>query len=51
MFTYASEQVAIELEGLSWGQFKPMLADALIEVLSPVREEHGALKYLHPTFN
>ena len=35
------DQVAAEVEGLSWGQFKPMLADALVEVLNPVREEYS----------
>ena len=40
----ACYQVAAELEGLSWGQFKPMLADALVEELRSVREEHSELQ-------
>ena len=29
-------QVAAEMEGKSWGEFKPMLADALVESLGAV---------------
>ena len=37
----SGDQIAAEVEGMSWGQFKPMLADALVEMLNPVREEHS----------
>ena len=36
-------EVAVEMEGKSWGDFKPMLGDALVQTLAPVRAEHTRL--------
>ncbi|KAL2643691.1 hypothetical protein R1flu_011278 [Riccia fluitans] len=35
------EEVAEEVKPMNWGQFKPLLADALIEHLSPIQKRYG----------
>lgn len=37
------EQVETECSHLRWGQFKPLLADALIELLDPIRSRYEEL--------
>jgi len=34
------EDLLSEVEGKSWGEFKPILADALVEQLKPIRERY-----------
>ena len=36
-------EVAAELEGCGWGEFKPRLAEALVAALAPVQSEHARL--------
>lgn len=37
------EQVAAECEAMRWGQFKPLLADAVIEHLEPIQQRYEEL--------
>ncbi|BBN02871.1 tryptophanyl-tRNA synthetase [Marchantia polymorpha subsp. ruderalis] len=35
------EEVAEEVKDMNWGQFKPLLADALVEHLTPIQKRYG----------
>jgi len=34
------EELLNEVQDLSWGQFKPLVADAMVEKLKPIREKY-----------
>jgi len=37
------EDVAVECQDMGWGQFKPLLADTIIEALKPIQEKYQAV--------
>ncbi|KAL3696726.1 hypothetical protein R1sor_010802 [Riccia sorocarpa] len=37
----SKEDVAEEVKAMNWGQFKPLLAEAIIEHLSPIQKRYG----------
>ncbi|WP_445633756.1 tryptophan--tRNA ligase [Nostoc sp. DSM 114161] len=37
------EDVAVECQNMGWGQFKPLLADTIIEALKPIQEKYQAV--------
>ncbi|MBC1237767.1 tryptophanyl-tRNA synthetase [Nostoc linckia z18] len=37
------EDVAVECQDMGWGQFKPLLADTMIEALKPIQEKYQAI--------
>ena len=37
------DDVATECADLNWGKFKPLLADALVDHINPIRERYDAL--------
>ncbi|MBD2678815.1 MULTISPECIES: tryptophan--tRNA ligase [Nostoc] len=37
------EDVAVECHDMGWGQFKPLLADTIIEALKPIQEKYQAV--------
>ncbi|BAY78579.1 tryptophanyl-tRNA synthetase [Nostoc linckia NIES-25] len=37
------EDVAVECQDMGWGQFKPLLADTIIEALKPIQEKYEAV--------
>ncbi len=40
---YAQESVVEEVGSMRWGQFKPLLADALVEHLRPIQTNYGRI--------
>jgi len=38
------EQAALECASMGWGRFKPLLAEAAVEALRPLRERYGAIR-------
>ncbi|MDZ8189570.1 MAG: tryptophan--tRNA ligase [Nostoc sp. ChiSLP02] len=37
------QDVAVECQDMGWGQFKPLLADTMIEALKPIQEKYQAI--------